>query len=375
MIKAYKVELKLNNAQKHRCNRWMGTVRYMYNLYVQFASIYYRETTCFLSAYDFSKAYNNSKRPKFVLDVPSKSVKQAMINGNTAFKHFFDHKANHPKLHRRQDCESFYVIEHIKVERHRIKLPKLGWLQLKQYGYIPTDKRIRSATVIRELNHYFVSVLVDEDIKNIETPDGDPLGIDVGLKNLAITSDGRMFESINRNPRIRKLTRRLKRLQRELCRRRVSKRKHIGFGRNYTKTLYKIKVVRYKIANKKHDLKLRVIQDILKSRPSYISIEDLNIKGMMKNRHLSSALQSQGLYEFMTMLKHECRKRNIEVRVVDRFYPSSQLCSVCGYKNPNIKNLNIRQWDCPNCSTHHNRDINAAINLRNAKEYEILDID
>ena len=338
-MKAYRTELDPTRAQASLIRQYCGVARFAHNWYLDCAQAYYRENGLFLTGYSFSKALNNSTRPDWFTAAPSKAVKHAIMNAEKAFRRFFNHQGGYPRYKRRGNRDSYYVIGSIHVQRHRIRLPKLGWVRLKEKGYIPTGRTPKSATVGIVNGRCYVSCLYDMDNPLPAPATGEPLGMDVGLKNLAILSDGTVFDNADTSGRIRKLERRKRRLERS--------------------------------PNIRTERMRRVCDELARRQPSSLTIEHLNVKGMMKNRHLAPALHKQALATFLELVEHTCHRHNIELRQVDRWYPSSRLCHECGWKNTGLT-LNMRVWRCPMCGSRHDRDVNAALNLRDATEYQLI---
>lgn len=374
-MKAYRTELAPTRMQTSTIRQYCGVARFAYNWYLDCARSYYRETGAFLTGYSFAKAVNHSTRPDWFVAAPSKAVKHAIMCAEKAFRRFFAHKGGFPRYKRRgTNRDSYYVSDSIRVERHRIRLPKLGWVRLKEKGYIPTAGKPKSATVSIVNGRCYVSCLYDMDGPAPEQPTGEPLGMDVGLKNLAILSDGTVFGNADANGRIRKLERRKRRLARSLAR---SRRANQGKGKehgwhNYNKILSRKRRIEQRLTNIRTEHMRRVCDELARRQPSSLTVEHLNVKGMMKNRHLAPALQRQGLATFLGLVEHTCRKHGIELRLVSRWYPSSQLCHDCGYRDTRLRDLRIRAWDCPECGARHDRDVNAALNLRDATEYRVI---
>ena len=258
-------------------------------------------------------------------------------------------------------------------ERHRINIPTLGWVRLKEKGYIPTTKDgyvIKSGTVSIKAGRYYVSALVEIPDTKITNNANEGIGIDLGLKDLAIVSNGKIYKNINKSVRIKKLEKQLRREQRCLSRKYENLEKGESTQRaNIQKQKLKVQKLHHRIDNIRTDYINKTIAEIVKTKPSYITIEDLNVTGMMKNRHLSKAVASQKFYEFRTKLKIKCDDNGIELRVVDRFYPSSKLCHCCGSIKKDLK-LSDRIYKCE-CGYVEDRDFNASLNLRDAVTYNI----
>lgn len=258
-------------------------------------------------------------------------------------------------------------------ERHRIKIPTLGWVKLKEKGYIPTSKDgyvVRSGAVSMKAGRYYVSALVE--IPDT-VPDGnlnEGIGIDLGLKKFAVVSNGKAYKNINKTARIKKLEKKLRQEQRKLSRKYKNLKKGETAQRtNIQKQKLKVQKIYQRIDNIRTDYMNKIIAEIVKNKPSHITIEDLNVSGMMKNRHLSKAVASQKFYEFQTKLKAKCIENGIELRIVDRWYPSSKTCHCCGHIRKDLK-LSERVYRC-DCGFIEDRDFNAALNLRDAETYRV----
>lgn len=259
-----------------------------------------------------------------------------------------------------------------KCERHRIRIPTLGWVRLKEKGYIPTTKdgwNIKSGTVSVKAGRYYVSVLVEIPDTQIANNGNDGIGIDLGLKELAIVSNGKTYKNINKSAGLKKLEKQLCREQRCLSRKYENLKKGEATQKNIQKQKLKVQKLHHRIDNIRTDYINKTIAEIVKTKPSYITIEDLNVSGMMKNRHLSKAVASQKFYEFRTKLKAKCDDNGIELRIVGRFYPSSKMCHCCGKIRKDLK-FSDRIYRC-DCGYVEDRDFNASLNLRDAKTYEV----
>lgn len=214
-----------------------------------------------------------------------------------------------------------------------------------------------------------MSVIVEVPNTKITNNSNDGIGIDLGLKDFAIVSDGRTYKNINKSVKIKKLEKKLRREQRCLSRKYENLKKGESTQKNIQKQKLKVQRLHHRINNIRTDYINKSIAEIVKTKPSYITIEDLNVSGMMKNRHLSKAIASQKFYEFRIKLKAKCDENGIELRIVDRFYPSSKLCHCCGAIKKDLK-LSDRIYRC-NCGYTSDRDLNAALNLRDALTYEV----
>ena len=383
MLKSFKTEINPTQEQKSRINRTIGTCRYVYNFYLAYNKELHDNGKKFMTGKSFSVWLNNEYIPNnpdkaWIKDVYSKAVKKSIEDGCTAFTRFFKHQSAFPNFKKKgkSDVKMYFVKNNPKdcaCERHRIKIPTLGWVRLKEKGYIPTTKdgwKIKSGTVSIKADRYYVSVLVEIPDTQAVNNSNDGIGIDLGIKELAILSNGKTYKNINKSARLKKLEKQLRREQRCLSRKYENLKKgEVTQRANIQKQKLKVQKLHHKIDNIRTDYINKIIAEIVKTKPSYITIEDLNVSGMMKNRHLSKAVASQKFYEFRTKLKAKCDDNGIELRVVDRFYPSSKLCHCCGQIKKDLK-LSDRVYRC-SCGYVEDRDFNAALNLRDAVTYEI----
>ena len=387
MLKSFKTELNPTEEQKIKIHKTIGTCRYIYNFYLAHNRERYENGEPFMSGKSFSVWLNNEYLPAnpeyaWIKEVSSKSVKRSIENANTAFMRFFKHQSGFPKFKKKanSDVKMYFVKTDAKAiiacERHRIKIPTLGWVRLKEKGYIPTTKQgyvIKSGTVSMKAGRYYVSVLVE--VPNTKTANNskEGIGIDLGLKEFAVMSDGTVKKNINKTATLKKLEKQLKREQRCLSRKyedfkKRNAKKGEATRQNLNKQLLKVQKLHHRIDNIRTDYINKCINEVVKTKPSYITIEDLNVSGMMKNRHLAKAVASQKFYEFRVKLGAKCKALEIELRIVDRWYPSSKLCHACGCIKKDLK-LSDREYIC-GCGYHADRDYNASLNLRDAITYE-----
>ncbi|WP_415316264.1 RNA-guided endonuclease InsQ/TnpB family protein [Clostridium perfringens] len=395
MKRAYKMEINPTDEQKSKIHQTIGVSRFIYNFYIaRNKEIYHREGK-FVSGMDFSKWLNkeyipNNQDKKWIKEVSSKATKQAIMNGDKAFRDFFKKAKGFPRFKKKknQDVKAYFPKNNKTdwtIERHRVKIPTLGWVRLKEFGYIQTNSIVKSGTVSQKADRYYVSILVEErDIKisnsnigiKISNTNNEGLGIDLGIKEFAVCSDGIKFKNINKTSTVKKVEKKLKREQRKLSRKyeslKIRNKKEKGgnaTSQNIQKQVVKVQKLHQRLTNIRTDYINKIVSSIIKQKPSYITIEDLNVKGMMKNKHLSKAIASQKFFEFKTKLTVKCKENHIELRIVDRFYPSSKTCSSCGKVKKDLK-LSDRIYKC-DCGFTIDRDLNASINLKNAKEYKI----
>ena len=383
LLKSFKTEINPTEEQKARIRRTIGTCRYVYNFYLGHNKALHDNGEKFMTGKDFSLWLNNEYIPDnpdktWIREVYSKAVKKSIEDGCTAFTRFFKHQSDFPKFKKKgkSDVKMYFVRNNPKdcqCERHRLKIPTLGWVRIKEKGYIPTTKdgyMIRSGTVSVKAGRFYVSVLVEIPDINIDNNSNEGIGIDLGLKDFAIVSNGKTYRNINKSAGLKKLEKQLIREQRSLSRKYENLKKGKSTQRaNIQKQKLKVQKLHHKMDNIRTDYINKTIAEIVKTKPSYITIEDLNVKGMMKNRCLSKAVASQKFYEFRTRLKAKCDENGIELRVADRFYPSSKTCHHCGSVKKNLK-LSDRIYRCE-CGYVADRDFNAALNLKDAKTYRI----
>ena len=383
LLKSFKTEINPTDEQKVRIRKTIGTCRFIYNFYLAHNKELHESGKKFMSSNQFRVWLNNEYLPShpeysWIKEAYSKSVTQAVNNGQTAFENFFNHKSAFPKFKKkgRSDVKMYFVRNNPKdclCERHRIKIPSLGWVRIKEKGYIPTTKDgyvIKSGHVSIKADRYYVSVLIEIPDKRIVSNSSEGIGIDLGLKDFAIVSNGKTYKNINKSAKLKKLEKRLIREQRSLSRKYENLKKGESTQkRNIQKQRLKIQKLHHRIDNIRTDYINKTIAEIVKTKPSYITIEDLNVSGMMKNRHLSKAVASQKFYEFKTKLLAKCKENGIELRIVDRWFPSSKTCHCCKNIKKDLK-LSDRVFRC-DCGYIEDRDFNAALNLRDATTYEV----
>ena len=383
LLKSFKTEINPTEEQKARIRRTIGICRYVYNFYLGHNKALHDNGEKFMTGKSFSLWLNNEYIPNnpdktWIREVYSKAVKKSIEDGCTAFTRFFKHQSDFPKFKKKgkSDVKMYFVRNNPKdcqCERHRLKIPTLGWIRIKEKGYIPTTKdgyMIRSGTVSVKAGRFYVSVLVEIPDVNIDNSSNEGIGIDLGLKDFAIISNGKTYRNINKSAGLKKLEKQLIREQRSLSRKYENLKKGESTQRaNIRKQKLKVQKLHHKMDNIRTDHINKTIAEIVKTKPSYITIEDLNVKGMMKNRCLSKAVASQKFYEFRTKLKAKCDENGIELRVADRFYPSSKTCHHCGSVRKNLK-LSDRIYRCE-CGYVADRDLNAALNLKDTKTYRI----
>ena len=383
MLKSFKTEINPTEEQKVKIRKTIGTCRYIYNFYLAHNKELHDNGEKFKSGKSFSVWLNNEYLPQnpdklWIKEVSSKSVKHSIENGCVAFTRFFKHQSAFPNFKKkgRSDVKMYFVKNNPKdcrCERHRINIPSLGWVRMKEKGYLPTTKDgyvIKSGHVSIKADRYYVSVLIEIPNNKIANNSNEGIGIDLGLKDFAIVSNSKTYKNINKSAKLKKLEKQLIREQRSLSRKYENLKKGESTQRaNIQKQKLNVQKLHHKIDDIRTDYINKTIAEIVKTKPSYITIEDLNVSGMMKNRHLSKAVASQKFYEFRTKLQAKCKESGIELRVVNRWYPSSKTCHCCGTIKKDLK-LSDRIFQC-DCGYTEDRDFNAALNLRDATTYEV----
>ena len=387
MKRAYKTEIKPTKEQIEKINQSIGICRWLYNsylaknkeLYEQYKQGLITKEKAFMSANNFDKYINNEVKIlddfKWINNCGSKARKKSICNAETAYKRFFKGQSKFPKFKKKSKSNvKLYFPKNNKgdwkVERHRIMIPTLKNVRLKEYGYIPVGAKVISGTVSKKADRYYVSVIIDVNV-SITKNTNDGIGIDLGLKDFAICSDGNTYKNINKTQKIKRLEKKLKREQKKLSRKYefLKKRGGAATKSNINKEIVKVQKLHHRLYNIRTDYINKTISNIVKQKPSFITIEDLNVKGMMKNRHLSKAVAQQKFYEFRVKLTNKCHALGIELRMVDRFYPSSKLCHNCGQIKKDLR-LSDRIYKC-NGGYEEDRDYTASLNLRDAKIYKI----
>ena len=379
MIETIKVQLRPNNKQLTKLFEYAGCSRFAYNWTISREQENYKLGNKFLSDNELRKEFTQLKKHKeyqWLSKISNNVTKQAIKDACNSYKRFFRGQSKYPKFKsKKRSKQSFYqdnvkiqfTDTHVKVEgfatSRKKNKQKLNWIKLCEKGRIPTNCKYMNPRFTYDGLHWWVSVSVEVDY-NTDIPTSEGIGIDLGLKDLAMCSDGNTYKNINKTNKVKKIEKRKRRLQRSISRKyNMNKR-----GESYKKTSNIIKrekellKVIKRLTNIRQNHLHQTISEIIKRKPSFICIEDLNVSGMMKNKHLSNAVQQQGFYEFRRQIEYKSAWNNIPVIIADRFFPSSKLCSCCGTIKKDLK-LSDRIYRC-DCGNVIDRDYQASLNLK-----------
>ena len=381
-VKSIKVKLNPNNKQLTKLFQYAGCARFAYNWAINREEENHKQGNKFLSDMDLRKEFTQLKKLqefKWLNEVSNNVTKQAIKDACNAYKNFFKGQCKFPKFKsRKYSTPSFYqdnikiqfTDTHVKVEAFSMSRKqnkqKLNWIKLYEKRKIPTDCKYMNPRFTYDGLYWYVSVAieVDDNTDNTTLTSNEGIGIDLGVKDLAVCSDKNTYKNINKTQRVKKLEKKKRRLQRSVSRRYNKNKK----GENYCKTSNIIKREKEllktskRLTNIRHNYLHQTTSEIIKRKPSFICIEDLNVNGMMKNRYLSKAIQQQGLYEFRRQIEYKAKWNNIPVIIADRFFPSSKICSCCGHIKKDLK-LSDRIYKCE-CGNIINRDFQASLNLK-----------
>ncbi len=398
MLKAFKTEIAPTEEQKEKIIRSIGVARFLYNQYIAYNRRLYKmyqrglldaRQKHFVTANEFDKYVNHKlkKELSWIDQCGSKARKKALVNAEQAFKRFFAGTSGFPNFKKKanQDVKLYFPRNNKgdwKIWRHKLMIPTLKQVRLREYGYLPVGLVATNGTISCVAGRFYVSVVVDIDEKSRYNKDlescyatpTEGIGIDLGVKDLAVVSDGRVFKNINKSSKVKRLEKRLRREQRRLSRKCEFRKKKGGrtaaASANIDKQKLKVQKLHQRIGNIRKDYENKAVHEIMKQKPRFITMEDLNVKGMMKNRHLAKAVAAQRFNYLLAKLKRKAGIIGIEFREVDRFYPSSKTCHACGHIHKGLK-LKDRVYVCPECGYTADRDYNASLNLRDAKEYRV----
>jgi putative transposase len=367
MILARKVRLLPTPEQLKQLWKSAGTARWAYNWALARQHENYKNGGKFIPDGDLRKELTILKRTEeltWLFEVSNNVTKQAIKDACEAFKRFFKKKAQFPRFKSKRKSKPAFYNDNVKLKvKDSIALiEKVGWVQTAEP--LPMDVSYIQPRVSFDGKYWYLAIGIEQDMHITELTDV-TLGIDVGIKDLAVRSDGERYKNINKTKVVRWTKKRLRRLQRSVSRKYDMNKEGNRFAKtsNIIKQEKQIRLLHRKLANIRNNHIHQVTNSIVKTKPSKIVIEDLNVSGMMKNKHLSKAIQEQKLHDFKVKLTYKCDKYGIELVEADRWYPSSKMCSNCGTLKNDLK-LSDRVYHCT-CGLHIDRDLNAAINLAN----------
>ena len=378
MILSYKTRLEPNNKQAGKFKQFAGAARYAYNWAIAKEKEAYELGKGFIGEVELRRIFTKHKEYNDWLYTISNDVtKQAIKDAVVAFSNFFKGRADFPRFKSKkksrpafyQDVFKFKATDtHIRVEKisdsNKKNKQKLNWVKVSEKGRIPPiSKGYKNPRITFDGIHWYVSVGVEVQDKPMEQVN-DGIGIDLGVKDLAICSDKSVYKNINKTDRVRRLEKQKRRKQREISRKYFINKD----GDKYVKTKNIVKAeiallkLNHKLTNIRKNNIHQVTNEIINRKPKFIVLEDLNVESMIKNKYLAKAIQQQSLAEFTNVLEYKAEQNNIEVIYVDKFYPSSKTCSCCGVVKHDLK-LKDRIFKCNNCGLVIDRDYNASLNL------------
>jgi putative transposase len=394
LFKTYKVRLLPNNKQQTRLLQTAGAARFAYNWAIAYERQNYEAGGKFISDGDLRKVFTQLKKQEeysWLNTVSNEALKQAIKDACRAYERFFKKLSDKPKFKmKHRSLPSFqgrqhsieFTETHVKLEKisisRKFNHQKLNWVRLAEKIRIPLGVKYYNPRITFDGLHWWISVGVEEQ-ESTEKPTNDGIGIDLGIKDLAICSDGNIYPNINKTPKVKKLTKKLKREQRNLSQKFQDNVDHYikkGKGqapvfkrslsecKNYQKQKLEVLRLHQKLANIQQNYLQQTTSEIINRKPKFIVLEDLNVEGMKKNKHLSKAISEQKLAEFRRQITYKCEWSNIQLIVADRFFPSSKTCSCCGFVKKDLT-LKDRVYSCSECGNVIDRDYQAALNLRN----------
>jgi len=376
MIKSIRVMLLPNNKQNTKLFQCAGVSRWAYNWALTKEKENYKSKNKFVQDGDLRKELTQLKKTDefnwindYSCDIPKQAIKDACI----AYQRFFKGQANFPKFKSRKKSNPSFYQDNFKIQvlERKVYLSNIGWIKLSERNRLPIGKgKTKEISVVNprityDGIHWWISVSTElEDVLLPSTNQG--LGIDIGIKDLAICSDGNIYKNINKTNTIKKIEKKKRRLQRKISKKYLKYKKGECCCKtsNIIKSEKQLLKITHRLTNIRHNYLHQVTNEIIKRKPSFIVLEDLDVKGMMKNKHLAKAIQEQCFYEFYNQLQYKCEYNNIKFIEADRWFPSSKLCSACGCIKKDLK-LSDRIYICPECGNTIDRDYQAALNLYN----------
>lgn len=388
MMKSFKVMLIPNRRQRTRLFQFAGTSRFAYNWALRKEIDAYEAGEKFISNNDLRKEFTvlrNSDEYSWLKTISNNVTKQAIKDCVDAYQRFFKKQSGRPRFKSKKRGDfSFYqdtdkiqiTVTHVKLEaiansKKRNK-QKLNWIRLAEHGRIPVGAKYNQPRITFDGLNWWLSVAVEFKPEKSEFND-EVIGIDLGIKNLATCSDGTTYPNINKTKTVKKLKKKQRRLQRSISRKYIKNKKGESYSKtcNIVKSERKLLRIHHRLANIRQNYRHQITSGLIKRKPSIIVLEDLNVRGMMSNRHLAKAVQEQGFYEFRRQIEYKAQWLGLRVVIADRYYPSSKTCTACGHVKKNLR-LSERIFHCEACGNEIDRDLQAAINLRRYGEQKLI---
>lgn len=388
MMKAFKVMLVPNKKQRTRLFQFAGTARFAYNWALRKEIDAYDVGEKFISNNDLRKEFTvlrNSTEYQWLRTISNNVTKQAIKDCVDAYQRFFKKQSGRPrfKSKRRGDFSFYQDTDRIRITATHVKLEaiaqsrkenkqRLNWIRLAEVGRIPVGVKYKQPRITFDGLNWWLSVAVEFEPEKLQA-DGEPIGIDLGIKNFAVCSDETTYPNINKTKTIRRLKKKQRRLQRSISRKYIMNKKGESYSktRNIIKSERKLLRIHHRLANLRQNYRHQITSGLIKRKPSVIVLEDLNVRGMMSNRHLAKAVQEQGFYEFRRQTEYKAAWAGLRVVIADRYYPSSKTCIACGHVKKNLR-LSERIYHCETCGNEIDRDLQAAINLRRYGEQKLI---
>ena len=368
-----------NNKQKTKLFQCFGVARFVYNWTLSRQQENYKNGGKFISDCELRKEFTQLKKTKeyewsnqYSNNIPKQAIKDAC----DSYKKFFKGYSKFPKFKSKKKSRPSFYVDNIKIQftDAHVKLEKisnstkknkvkLNWIRLAEKGRIPTDCKYSNPRVTFDGINFWISVGIEVE-ESAEVPTNNGVGIDLGIKDLAICSDNNTYKNINKTKEVKRLKKKKRRLQRKVSRKYLINKKGVCYYKtsNIIKLENQLLKLNHKLTNIRHNYLHKTTSEIINRKPMFIALEDLNVTGIMKNKHLAKAIQDQSFYEFKRIISYKANWNNIKIIEVPRFYPSSKICSECGAIKKDLK-LSDREWVCSECGVIHDRDYNASVNL------------